>query len=254
MEHELITLEEIADLPDDPHAAFVEFEKICRHRLREAISTLDHNESGSDFYLEYMSRVRAAAVEFEIEFSESLSIPRPSQFEYSDYRSFSQLVVQAVTHIQIKRVRREKLASVELAPADKLKIEHHIDLLRARINESDLDDGKRKSLNKRLDALLAELKGKRLDFARVMVVIASAATAINQSEAAIIKLPEAINAVIEVIGLAKREEGDRLPAPPPQKAIEDKRQPPSARAVEDQSKAKLEHTSFSADLDDEIPF
>ncbi len=129
-----------------------------------------------------------------------------------------------------------------------------MEVLRRRIDESDFDEKKKATLYKKLEDLRIELTGKgRADLSKTMVIIASIVTTINQAEAAIIKLPDAIAAVMKVIGYAKDDEeaekAERaaIEAVARPKAIEDKRPKPP------QSKAPM-GGGFSSNLDDEIPF
>lgn len=115
--------------------------------------------------------------------------------------------------------------------------------------ESDFDEKKKAALYKKLEALKAELTGKSADLSRTMLIIASIMTAVNQAEAAVIKLPEAIAAVMKVIGYVKDDEEAekaRIAAESAPKAIEDKRPKPP------QSKAPVGR--LSSKLDGEVPF
>jgi methyl-accepting chemotaxis protein len=246
MEHELITPEEIATLPDDDSAAFVKFESICRRRMQETISRLGQDASEDDFRLEYMGRVYAAGIEFSVPGAENLNVPATGNYQPYHYRNFSQDVLGIVTQLQIRSVRRAKEMSVELHVNDKRKIQHHIQQIRSRIDStSDLDEHKKRALHKKLDALAEELNGKRLNFARTMVIVASIAAAVSQTESAIIKAPETISTIMEIIGSANEleESQRRLPRPEKPLAIESKRQ-----------KMVTDGAHFARDLDDEIPF
>lgn len=237
----LITHDEIVGLPDDPELAFIKFEEICARRVSDIEDQLGPNEAADGAYVEYVSRVSAAARAYEI--SDSIQLPTVSfsGFVYSKYAEFKYAVMKIITGLQIRSTRRLRSASVPILENDRQKIEQYVTKLRERIDSSNLEEFKKKQLNKKLDELLAELRGKRLDLARVMLIWASVATLVNQTESAIIKLPDTISAVVEVIGWAHREELDRLPElPAPPKAIEHK-------TAESHSKEIFE-------LDDEIPF
>jgi hypothetical protein len=64
----MITDEELAQLPEDPELAFVEFERIVRARLHEQEERAADGEYSSleAFQLEYMNKVAAAATEYGI--------------------------------------------------------------------------------------------------------------------------------------------------------------------------------------------
>jgi hypothetical protein len=245
---DLITLEEIGSLPEDPRAAFVEFERICRARMTEWVREFGDRESDTDLRLEYMGRVAASAQEFGIEGFKTLSIPSASNYNETYYRNFAQAVTAIVTQLQIRSVRRIKESSVELGLSDKRKIEHHIKQIRTRVAESNFDEKKKSHITAKLNALQEALDSKRLDLAKVAVIIASVTTFVNQAEGVVIKLPEAITAIMHVVGTAKDKEINTAPllygrlAP---LAIESK--------VPDDT--NREPASFIRDeMDDEIPF
>jgi hypothetical protein len=248
---ELISLDQIQALPmDDADAAFVEFERICRSSLMTVLDSLGRDDNDEDYRLDYMSRVAAAASEYDIIGADYLEVPASSQYDYSFYRQFSQEVLRIVTRLQIRSVRAQQAVSVALSATEQDKIDHHISRLRSRIEESDLDEGKKAALNRKLDELVAELKGKRTNFSKLLLAVASVVTIINQSEGAIIKLPETIAAVVEIVGYAKQEQDAALPAPKPKLALEDKRAVPTPKA----EKPKPTGPKESYDLNGDIPF
>jgi hypothetical protein len=248
---DLITLAEIGNLPEDPRAAFIEFERICRARMTEWIKQLGERESDVDLRLEYMGRVAAAAREFDIEGFKTLVIPSAANYSDTYYRNFAQAATAMVTQLQIRSVRRIKESSVELELSDKRKIEHHIQQIRTRVAESKLSERKKSHITAKLNALQEALDGKRLDLAKVAVIIASVTTFVNQAEGVVIKLPEAITAIMQVVGTAKDKEMNTTPmlhGRPTPLAIESK-------IPEEAEEGEAAPTSFNRDeMDDEIPF
>lgn len=249
MKHGLIDQAEIDELPDDNVSAFIEFERICRERLEEILASLngEHDDWGPP-RIRYMAKVGAAAREYRISGWDNLPEPNPHNFQHEQYVVFDHDITQMVTRLQIQKAMQRNAESVSLPPSRAAQIEKYVEVLRRRIEQSDFDPKKKAALLKKLEALKAELTGKRADLSKTMLIIASIVTTINQTEQAVIKLPQAISAFMEVIGLVKQdEEAEKaaIAAAAAPKALEDKRPKPMQSRIPD---------SKSADIDDEIPF
>lgn len=234
MKYGLIDQADIEALPDDPNAAFVEFERICRQNLGEILARLGEHDNWDEPRLRYISKVSAAAHEYGVQGWEHLPEANPLNFQYEQFAVFDQAVTQIVTRLQIKRAKQRNANTVRLPASRAADITKYVEVLRRRIEASDFDEKKKAALYKRLEALKAELAGKgRADLAKTMVIIASIVTTLNQAEAAVIKLPDAIAAVMKVIGLAKDdEEAEKvaIAAENAPRAIEDKRpKPPQSK-------------------------
>lgn len=243
MNYGLIDQTQIDDLPDDNGAAFVEFERICRDNLQIILSSLGENDDWDVPRLRYMSKVAAAADAYDIPNRDGLIEPHPHNFDSGHFAAFEQAVTQIVTRLQIKNARLRKQGEVRLPLSRTNDIEKYIEVLRQRIIGSDFDENKKKALLKKLEELRTEITGKRADLSKTMLIIASIVTTVNQAEAAVIRLPDAIAAVMKVIGLAKQdEEAARLQiqADAAPKALEDHRRKPPHSPI--------------PKTDDEIPF
>jgi hypothetical protein len=249
MKYTLIDQTEIDALPEGNAAAFVEFERICRQRLGEILETFNQNDDWNGPRLRYMGNVAAAAEAYNIDGFENLPTPNPHNFQFENFIVFEHEITQIVTKLQIKNAKQKQADTVKLPASRAAQISKYVEILRRRIEASDFDDKKKSALFKKLDALRAELTGKRADLSKTMIIIASIVTTVNQAEAAIIKLPAAITAVMQVIGFAKDdEEAEKaaIAAASAPKAIEDQR--PKT------NQSKIPRGSFSSHLDDEIPF
>ncbi len=176
-----------------------------------------------------MAKVAAAAEEYNIPGSEGLTTANPHNFQYDHFVAFEHEITQIVTRLQIKRAKQRNADTVKLPASRAAQITKYVEVLRRRIEASDFDDKKKAALYKKLEALKAELTGRRADLAKTMIIIASIVTTINQTEAAAIKLPGAIHAVMQVIGLARDDENAErtaIAAAVTPKAIEDQRLKP----------------------------
>lgn len=248
MKYALIDQADIDELPDDPYAAFVAFESICRQRLGEVLATLGEHDNWDEPRLRYISKVSVAAKEYDVPGWDELPEPNVHNFQYEHFAAFDHAVTQITTALQIKKAKQRNAESVRLPVSRAAEITKYVEILRRRIEASDFDEKKKASLYKKLEALRAELTGKRADLSKTMLIIASVMTAVNQAEAAVIKLPEAIAAVMKVIGYVKEDEDAEkaaIAAAAAPKAIEDmRRRAPPSKA----------HGGFSSQSDDEIPF
>lgn len=247
MDYDLITPDEISALSAaSPDEAFVSFENTCRSRLHSLLRDLSQDDSGADLYLQYMGLVAAAAEEYGVDGYDRLAVPSAAEYVYGDYRAFSQAVLKAVTRLQIRRTRAFASSSVQLESSDKEKILHHIRQLRIRVEESTLDDAQKKALYKKLESLETELTNERFNLTRSMILLTALFAAISQAESAIIKAPEAVAAIMQIVGMAKGiEESEQAKLPKSKEKL----------AIEDHGKDRRGRNATNASAgNDDIPF
>jgi hypothetical protein len=152
---------------------------------------------------------------------------------------------------------------VTLTDGEKARLEKRLTELRAALEASNLSDKLKANLRKRLDGFASELQKEQSNLSRIIVaaslvfsavsVSATAAlTGMEKAEDVIIKLPATLEAISKVTGHAKTQEIERMPEqknlPTPPKAL--RHQPQSIEIADGYGPRE----SFSADLDDEIPF
>lgn len=231
----LISPEEYAGLPEDPVEAFIELERICRFRLLD-IADESKNGASDDRHLEYISRVAAAAWEFGIQGGNALQMPSTDEYDYRDFRAFSQQVAALLTRLQIRVAKNTSATSVALRDVERSSLLVYINNLREQIKNAGLTEERCKLLLKKLDELQDALEGRRISFTKVMIAIAAFAGAVTASEQAIIKAPETVAAVVKLLGQAKAQEDAA-------------REPP--KSIEDQTRTRL--TFADANDPDEIP-
>jgi hypothetical protein len=164
-----------------------------------------------------MSQIGAAAHEYDIQDCEDLDIDKFlfNSFESGlvhDFAAFNRALHRIMTRLQIAKAREAQKPQLTLSDNAKEKVRFHIQQLRERIDESSLPQATKDRLHKRIDELLAELSGKRLNLAAVMIGITGIFTAIGAAEADAIKLPETVAAISRVLGEAQQYH-DRLTAP-----------------------------------------
>jgi hypothetical protein len=117
-----------------------------------------------------------------------------------------------MVRLQIARARELQKPQLALSDNAKEKVRFHIQQVRERIDATSLPQAVKDRLHKRLDELLAELSGKRVNLAAVMIGITGIFTAIGAVEADAIKLPDAVAAISRVLGEAQQYH-DRITAP-----------------------------------------
>lgn len=235
-----ISDEELAALPEGM-AGFVAYEALCREKLRDVLGNYGHNDDDSEPRYSYLTKVFSAAEHYRVPILEDEDFRVHPDFNEMEARRLFQLIEKEITKLRLQTIPDRKALSV-IEPVQVTKIEHLVAQLRQRIVESELDDSKKAKLYKKLDELQAVMKGKP-SLAATMVVVASIFTAINQAEAAIIKLPEVISSITEIFGLAQQEADKKLLEHKAQKMIEDK-----------SSKTDAKDSYESFDLNDDIPF
>lgn len=257
----LITAEEEDALPEDDDAlAFITKERICRDEMNRLLGSYGINDDYTEVWIEYVVQVRAAAVAYGIG---DEMIQMPATLDQDSFRKFygGAVTLSATMSRQAKRDREG--ATVVLTEGEKARLRKRLDELKTALEGSSLSEKLKANLRKRLEGFEKELSNERSNISRIIVAASLVATAVGggsgvlldrleKAEDVIIKLPETLDAVLQITGKAKTEDIERqpeqkaLPAPP--KAIT------HANPTREQPLAFGPREDFSADLDDEIPF
>jgi hypothetical protein len=240
-EYDLIPDETYDTLPSDSHDRFVLLTRVAQTNLARL---LDQNGSN-----EFADEIRSQFVSTILGISEALGVEGLSHFEnfigdYREYQKFQVFLAGILAKVRLQGQLVAKPFSVELGRVNRARIQQEIDQLRQSINDSDLDEGKRQALRDKLDELEAELKKKRLSFARTMAIAASIMTIVGAGTTALANSPKAAETVLSIIRLIgddkANEEAERLRLMPPPKALT--------------NHAPQKPTAFDSDLDDDVPF
>jgi hypothetical protein len=251
---DFITQDELDDLPEDPQLAFVEFARIAQRRLSDYHRDLQpHDDSEWEMLNEarygFMNVVVAAAKRYGVEPFTSLDLPTIANFGSNEYRQFKADVDHYVTQLVVGNAIRGKRDSVLVPTQVKDRIRAHIHALRDAVEKADLTDAKRSVLLDRLEAFEKELEKRRLsllEVTRIMVTVAAVPGSLWASGELVAKLTHNVfQAVAEA--KAAEDEARQVHAPEPMKAITAARKPTPTRA-------RGPTETFTADIDDEIPF
>lgn len=217
-----VTDEEMDALPDGV-AGFLAFESIVRNRLNEIGKSEQDGLPSLDQRYSYFSHISEAADHFGIDSIKDLRIAPGNSWGYDESKKTAQQIDSEVMRLRFQARRGRQETHVELSQARRETIQHHIAQLRLRIADSDLDAKKQEALNKKLDQLLAELNGtKKVDLAKVMVILGSIATFTAAMQQNIIKFPETMATIASLLDQEKEEADARRLAHTPTRLIEDK--------------------------------
>jgi hypothetical protein len=217
-----VTDEEMDDLPEGVEG-FLAFESLVRNRLFDMGKSEQDGLPSLDQRYSYFSHVSEAADHFDIPEVRELRIAPGNSWGYDESKKTAQQIDTEVMKLRFKNRRRRQGSYIELSDGRTQTIQHHIAQLRVRIADSDLDPKKQAALNKKLDELLAELNGtKKVDLAKVMVILGSIATFTAAMQQNVIKFPETMATIAALLDQQKDETEALRLASAPKLLIEDK--------------------------------
>jgi hypothetical protein len=243
----MITDEELAQLPEDPELAFVEFERIMRAQLYEAEEEVSREQFGdADTYrLEYMNKVLAAAKEYGIEALVQWQVPSANGRIFEEYRQFVSDVDHFTTQIRIRHAPKNRRNSVGLDGNTKRKIHHHIDQIRSAIDQAELPDTKRESLYEKLARFALEVDKARTGLEAGMAVYIAVCDGIGQGFKKLEPARRLVDSIAGLLGRAKEVEDSLRPILPP---------PAERKRLEPPRDGLSAPPPTGIDLDDDIPF
>ncbi|RZJ43858.1 MAG: hypothetical protein EON87_11285 [Brevundimonas sp.] len=235
-------------------AGFVAYEALCRDRLRDCLRDYGQNDDETEPRQSYLTKVLSAAEHYHVPVLEEVEFEINGNYDGNYERRLFQMIEKETNKLRFQTISARKGTAVIETP-QALKIEHHISQLRVRITESELEDRIKSKLYRKLDEILSILKGKPT-LQATMLVIASFFTAINQAEAAIIRLPETMSAIAEIFGHAQEEAETKALEHMPQKLIEDQTEDRYDAGLSTKPKQTPRKSAprESYDLNDDIPF
>lgn len=246
---ELVSPEDYAYLPSDLVGRFVAFEEICRRNLNQAIT----NETPAHFdqmiRLEYMTLISAAAEECGVEgFDFPWHLDQPQEA----FQTFLLKAAGVATRFRLRGAGKLDTHSVRLASKTRGRIEQQIAKLRDIIINSELPEGQRKGLLNKLNELSVELSQPRVQYGKVMAVLAVVCATLGGTTSFLAEAPSAVATITSLLGadkIAEDAETERLGPPPTPKAL-----PPKPRALPAPDFGLPPQQKGRRELDDEIPF
>lgn len=162
---------------------------------------------------------------------------------FDEFDEFALSVERYLTSLKIRKSRRRKVYSVALAPADKKRIHFLVGQIREALENIDIEERKKNSLFKKLNAFAADVDKARTRFDNAYLMGIDVANLAKKLGEAVKPVTELVNSINELMGSAKEKEPEQqqLPAPEEQKKLEAPRK-------------QIEGPKINRDLDDEIPF
>lgn len=253
--YDFITQDELDELPEDSEAAFIEFVHISQRSLRDftrenSVNNQTEWDELNEARHSFANIVLAAAKRYGIEPFDKMEVPTIEKFDDIKHKQFRADLDHYITQLVVGNTIRGRRDSVAIPQASRDKLRTYLGALREAVEKADLGDGKRASLLDKLSLFEKELEKRRLsllELTRITLAIAAVPGGVWASVDVAMKL---VNNVMQVIGEAKAAEDEhrQLLAPTEMKALSAPRTetPGPIRAAR--------RESFSADLDDEIPF
>ncbi len=246
-----VTQDELDDLDEDPRMAFLALVNHAQRRLSQQTARFDpENEyqwnQKSEIEQRFMNVIVAAGKRFEIEPFTSIEIPRHSNYRASDYKQFESDLDHFVTQLVIDNSMRSRKMSVEIFPESKDKLRSYVNGLRTCIENSSMNDKKRKALLSKLDEFEKELEKRRMNFLAVTLLSFEILAIPGGIWASVEIAHKLITNITQTIAEAKQLEDQtrQIELTPAPKALS----PPRS---EDKPRSQSQAVT---NLDDEIPF
>lgn len=231
------------DLPDDPQLAFAHLENHFREEAQTKIEQSDQGQEITEYQLQYINRVTAAARALGIDQLAAYEVPFNETNLWKIYSRFRTDVENLVIQIRIHHSRRKRQFSVALEGAQKQRIHHYIEQIRQLVTDSNCSQDKKDKVFKKLAELALEIDRDRTRFEIVADSIRKIAKLSGDVERdGAEPWWKWVKLIFGVVDDAKEKEPDSsLPAPEERKKLEAPRK-------------QIPAPKKGADLDDEIPF
>lgn len=184
---------------------------------------------------------------------EDWNIQPPVSFD--EFQQLEADVHAVTTRLKFRVARRLRSETLEPDTSDREKIKFRVGQLRDQIESSDLPKVKKDALIAKLDELVGEFEGQRVNRGKVLLILGAIGTLMAGAQDRILKGPETVVAILDTVGMVVGKEEERkalLERYRKPLAIEDKRG--DALKPKPLPKSSSPREDFSADLDDEIPF
>lgn len=227
----MISDEELAQLPEDPELAFVEFERILRAQVDRA--ELQEKELIEDNVpvpnianatrrkREYIVRILAAAKAYGISQLAEWRVPSAHDDIEPIFSNFISDVEYFTTEIRIRNISRDRRYSVGLDGNTKAKIHTYIQHIKEAIEKSNLPEDRKDRLYDKLHAFALEIDKSRTNLQACMAVYIAVCDGIGQGFKKLEPVRKMIDSISTLLGRAKEvEDSLRLPSPPELKRIE----------------------------------
>lgn len=252
---EILTEEFLAELPDDPQAAFGLVLRRAETYLAEALHAADDNT----WYIyetaqhTAMNTIIAVARRYEIQPFASMAVPTRKNFGSEDFTEFKVNLDHYAAQLLLDNSIRSKRDAVVIEPKVKDRLRQHVHGIKTLIDQADMPEPRRAVLHKRIADFEAALEKPRVN----LVILAGVMVAILAGTANVAQLADSqsmhklVATIMATLGQAKaidEEKRELPPVQPPQPLLAPR---PSDQAAGSPNERR---NTITADLDDEIPF
>lgn len=255
---EILTEEFLAELPDDPQAAFGMVLRRADAYFAEAFQAVDETENDGWYAYETaqhtaMNTIVAVAKRYEIQPFASMVVPPRKGFGSEHFIEFKVDLDHYAAQLILDNSIRSKRDTVAIEPKVKDRLRQHVHGIKILIDQADMPEPRRAVLHKRIADFEAALEKPLVNvmmLAGVMVAILAGAANVTQlaDSQTMHKLVATIMATIGQAKAIDEEKRELPPVQPPQPLLP----PRPADHVAGPPKGWGEVSSAS--LDDEIPF
>ncbi len=253
---EILTEEFLAELPDDPRAAFGMVLRRAETYLAEALGAIDDQGNNWHSYESAqhtaMNTIIAVAKRYEIEPFASMTVPTRKGFGSEQFAEFKVDLDHYAAQLLLDNSIRSKRDAIAIEAKIKDRLRQHVHGIKTLIDQADMPEPRRAVLRKRIAEFEAALETPRVNvvmLAGIMVAILAGAANIAQL-ADSPTMHKLVSTIMNTIGEAKAIDDEKRELPPAQ-SPQPLLPPRPASQIPTASKGR---SPTSADLDDEIPF
>jgi hypothetical protein len=255
---DLITQDELDDLPEDSSLAFLNFVRHAQRRLGEKLSSIDESEQygwqeANTSRLGFMNVVVAAAKRFEISPFAEMEVPPVANSNDATHIQFKFDLDHYLTQLAIDNTIRQRSDSVQLSEKARDRVRQHVAALKECVLNSNLTESKKSNLAQYLTDFEKELDRKRISLLKVTWVglqMLAIPGSLWASSEVVTKLVSNINQTVAEEKVAE-EERPKLPQNEAPKALI---APRRVATVPSSAASGFGGGNFSDDLDDDVPF
>lgn len=188
------------ELPLEPVQRWLKLRDLVERRLIEA--TDYQNGPSEEDLIEYCSILINAAQSLDLGNFEDVSVGQIRQ----NYPFLRSQIIGLATRLSVGGNAAREQYSVSLSPRNKVLIINEIEKLRVLVDGCDLTTSQKKRLNSKLNDLHKIVLNDRVDYAKLMAIIAYFSAGVVNSTTFLADAPHAIATISSIVGTAKEEE------------------------------------------------
>lgn len=196
----LVNSTDYDELPLEPVKRWLKLRDLVERRLEE-VTDYQNGPSEEDL-IEYCAVLINAAEALGLGDFDNISIGQIRE----NYQHLRSQIIGLATRLSIGGTQKQGQLSVTLSAPNKVKIIAEIEKLRALVGDCDFSSKQKDRLNSKLNDLHRIILNDRVDFAKLMAILAFLSAGLFNSTSFLADAPQAIATISSVIGVAKEEE------------------------------------------------